>query len=224
MNIVRNTITTLALVAVLALALPLAASAYTITPDNYDSLADVEVLFGGGGAAIKTVDGYTSLGVSGGEYGEISIGQSITLNFSSSQIVNSIDLVALFTNGNYNDKGDEVAQITAWSGSTSWTYTLTADTATSAVWTGQGTVSSVEATPGLQGSGGVWTITNPFGNAAIDSLVFTSLDNGVAHDLYSRNTDYGIGAVTTSPTPIPAAAWLLGSGLIGLIGIKRRMR
>jgi hypothetical protein len=24
------------------------------------------------------------------------------------------------------------------------------------------------------------------------------------------------------PTPIPAGAWLLGSGLLGLVGIKRR--
>ena len=26
-----------------------------------------------------------------------------------------------------------------------------------------------------------------------------------------------------SPVPIPAAAWLLGSGLFGLIGVRRRM-
>jgi hypothetical protein len=25
-----------------------------------------------------------------------------------------------------------------------------------------------------------------------------------------------------TPTPIPAAAWLLGSGLLGLVGIRRR--
>jgi hypothetical protein len=27
---------------------------------------------------------------------------------------------------------------------------------------------------------------------------------------------------TLSPVPIPAAVWLLGSGLLGLIGIRRR--
>jgi len=29
---------------------------------------------------------------------------------------------------------------------------------------------------------------------------------------------------TITPTPIPAAAWLLGSGLLGLVGIRRRMQ
>jgi hypothetical protein len=27
---------------------------------------------------------------------------------------------------------------------------------------------------------------------------------------------------SATPTPIPAAAWLLGSGLMGLVGIRRR--
>jgi hypothetical protein len=27
---------------------------------------------------------------------------------------------------------------------------------------------------------------------------------------------------TYSPVPVPAAVWLLGSGLLGLIGIRRR--
>lgn len=31
-----------------------------------------------------------------------------------------------------------------------------------------------------------------------------------------------VGATPTATTPIPAAAWLLGSGLLGLIGIKKR--
>jgi hypothetical protein len=28
----------------------------------------------------------------------------------------------------------------------------------------------------------------------------------------------------SNPVPVPAAVWLLGSGLIGLIGIRRRNR
>jgi hypothetical protein len=36
-------------------------------------------------------------------------------------------------------------------------------------------------------------------------------------------TDYAVGAnIDVTPTPIPAAAWLLGSGLLGLVGIRRR--
>jgi hypothetical protein len=34
---------------------------------------------------------------------------------------------------------------------------------------------------------------------------------------------YTVGAnIDVTPTPIPAAAWLLGSGLLGLVGIRRR--
>jgi len=36
-------------------------------------------------------------------------------------------------------------------------------------------------------------------------------------------TDYTIGAnIDVTPTPIPAAAWLLGSGLLGLAGVRSR--
>lgn len=34
--------------------------------------------------------------------------------------------------------------------------------------------------------------------------------------------DSPVPATTSTPTPIPAAAWLLGSGLLGLLGIKRK--
>jgi len=44
-------------------------------------------------------------------------------------------------------------------------------------------------------SGGGFTSTNNFGGVLVDSPV---------------------------PTPVPAAAWLLGSGLLGLVGIRRR--
>jgi hypothetical protein len=30
--------------------------------------------------------------------------------------------------------------------------------------------------------------------------------------------------VEATPTPIPAAAWLLGSGLMGLVGVRRRVK
>ena len=54
------------------------------------------------------------------------------------------------------------------------------------------------------------------------SLNFTSLTNGPG-GVNDPNTVYSFGAnFDAVPTPVPAAAWLLGSGLIGLIGVKRR--
>jgi len=33
-----------------------------------------------------------------------------------------------------------------------------------------------------------------------------------------------INSITVTPTPIPAAVWLLGTGLVGLFGIRRKMK
>ena len=51
-------------------------------------------------------------------------------------------------------------------------------------------------------------------------------------DLYQGNFifqarfDGGTASITAyhTPVPIPAAAWLLGSGLIGLVAIRRRFK
>lgn len=209
----------------LALVLPASAFAYSFTPTSYDTLAGLTATFTGGSASIKTVDGsYLSLGVSGGVGGEVSIGQSITLSFDNTQIIQSLDLVALFADGNHGDVGDEVASITALSGGQATTYTLTSGI-NSAVWTGLGTASGLNPNAGVQGNGGVWQVVNPFGDLAVDSIVFTALDNGMASGVGGKNSDFGIGGMTTTAaTPIPAAAWLLGSGLVGLIGLRRKQQ
>jgi hypothetical protein len=46
-----------------------------------------------------------------------------------------------------------------------------------------------------------------------DSITLSSIDGG-----YLFNVD----DVTASPVPLPAAVWLFGSGLLGLVGISRR--
>jgi len=45
-------------------------------------------------------------------------------------------------------------------------------------------------------------------------------------DLWIRNdpTYFFLDDVDVSPVPIPGAVWLLGSGIVELIGLKRRMR
>jgi hypothetical protein len=40
-----------------------------------------------------------------------------------------------------------------------------------------------------------------------------------------EHTDrHGHGGRNSSPTPVPSAVWLFGSGLVGLIGIKRKLQ
>ena len=65
------------------------------------------------------------------------------------------------------------------------------------------------------------TYINYLGNAhstsSSNALVLPNLT-------YSEAT-YTVGAnIDVTPTPIPAAAWLLGSGLLGLIGIRRKQQ
>lgn len=67
-----------------------------------------------------------------------------------------------------------------------------------------------------------WTWVDLSGLGNVDTLTFseTSSDTGA----YGMNTPayFALDDVTSSPVPIPGAVWLLGSGLFGLIGIRRR--
>ena len=39
----------------------------------------------------------------------------------------------------------------------------------------------------------------------------------------SQHIAYGVGLDVGAPVPIPAAVWLLGSGVVGLLGVRRRL-
>jgi len=84
-----------------------------------------------------------------------------------------------------------------------------------------------------------FTYSNPHGTVGLDYLIhsetgeleFTALagqeytiilggNDGTSK--YSPVDDYSLSITATSPVPIPAAAWLLGSGLIGLSSYRRK--
>ncbi len=83
-------------------------------------------------------------------------------------------------------------------------------------------------------NGATETILSPEGNNLdLDGLPwvfkFTSLDSAIDHiDIdFTGSKTSGIGLAfnnfsATSAVPIPGAIWLLGSGLLGLVGIRRR--
>jgi hypothetical protein len=61
----------------------------------------------------------------------------------------------------------------------------------------------------------------------IYSTVRGQLTLGEANDLspqIANNGDIAFVRTSSTPTPIPAAAWLLGSGLMGLVGFRRRLK
>jgi hypothetical protein len=78
----------------------------------------------------------------------------------------------------------------------------------------------------------------PAGGSSTFSLGLFSDEGGLAPLATSNGTLFTIdlnndgttavqtlaSGTTATPTPIPAAAWLLGSGLLGLVGIRRRQK
>jgi hypothetical protein len=67
---------------------------------------------------------------------------------------------------------------------------------------------------------------NPTLASDYTQYMFTATASGVSSTLafnFQQDTSiYHLDDVSATPTPIPAAAWLLGSGLMGLVGIRRR--
>lgn len=81
-------------------------------------------------------------------------------------------------------------------------------------------------------AGGSWSqsidIRSLLGAQSSGTMLYFSLYSDRAFDtvaFHTTNNDgYGIDNLSVgSPTPIPGAIWLLGSGLVGLVGLRRRM-
>lgn len=71
--------------------------------------------------------------------------------------------------------------------------------------------------------GGSFSVTafSPTFNVSIP--IFFDLDNGTFFaDGGALGTVSGVGSLTAAAVPVPAAAWLLGSALLGMMGIRRR--
>jgi len=72
----------------------------------------------------------------------------------------------------------------------------------------------------LGASGAAVAVTDPYIfalNIPFTYVVPFSAGDSGTFELYTRSV-----AQTTAPVPIPGALWLLGSGLVGLVGIRRR--
>ena len=61
------------------------------------------------------------------------------------------------------------------------------------------------------------------GNVNLGFQIFDASLNPETFSFYVSKDTIGSGDVENTPVPIPGAAWLLGAGLIGLVGIRRRM-
>jgi hypothetical protein len=79
---------------------------------------------------------------------------------------------------------------------------------------------------GLNSPGFFQYITGKAGTAGLTKPVRTIYDNSVGAGIWtlSANGTATYTLASASPVPVPAAIWLFGSGLLGLVGVSRRKR
>jgi len=180
--------------------------------DLGDMILDAQSI--GGEFANKTVGGILMTGVSGGHvHGEIDATESMRLDFSHEMIVSSIELGALFIDGQHGDRVNERAFITV---NDELTFELALTGATAASWTGLGSVQV--GSPGLEGSGGVFAVKGDdiFG-VGVKSLELWAPQEDVPG---GSGSDFGFVSMTTTAVPAPGAVALIGLG--GVLASTRR--
>ena len=62
------------------------------------------------------------------------------------------------------------------------------------------------------------------GSPALDAPSGQSLSRFFGYDTDDNSVDFSVSSPTPGVVPIPCAAWLLGSGLIGIVGVRRKLK
>lgn len=172
------------------------------------NLGDVvlDIQANSGSFASKTIAGYHMMGIQGGHVsGEIDATESMDFFFNEGIRVTSLELGALFVNGQHGDQVNERAFITI-NDEHNFELALTAPTAAS--WNGLGNV--IALSQGLQGDAGYFRIAGDdiFG-MDVNKMTLWAPQEEVSG---GRGSDYGFGGLTTATIPAPGAFALLGLG------------
>jgi len=207
----------LAIAAVVAVP-QVSAITYHVDVNGLTAAAGSQFIASGGNLELKNHNGFNGLGISGGgSGGEIDLGQKLTINFLTPQVVEDFTVVFLYDGPEYAD-GHEVAAIRV-NGSTE--YQLTATGSTSASWTGSGSVANLS--PATSDGGAIWKITNPFSATPITSIELYPLVYPVGQEA-PNPSDFSLRAFNTSAVPDGGSmASLLGLSAFALTVLRRKM-
>lgn len=165
--------------------------------------------------AVATQNGFTGIGVTGGAHpSQVDSAEKLVINFAVPMFVDEIQIGFLYNTGAAGDSVDERMQV--WANG-SLLGVLTATGATTATWTGFGSVSNVSPSQG--GFGGVWRLTSPNDGNLVSSLELRAYPYNAVPDI----TDADFALISVTATPEPSAALLTGLGLVAF-GLVRRRR
>lgn len=211
------------------------------TADGFTLTASGGVLQG------KNVNGFKGVGVTSDPntdpaLAEIGFGESITMIVpgATGGMLGSIDLSTMYQPGVFSDEVFEVAEVVAnLFGGGTLTGTLRITGNNTAVWNvaGLGIVNQLvnAISPSTQNGGGAYSVSNPFANSVVSSLLFRPTNGSSSaasyvpsnaglgsYATYFQNSDFTVSGATLKAVPEPTT--LAGLGIVGGLLVASRRR